>query len=180
MKIGLLYWPKGGNVERVANRIYKEFETDNIEMFDTASIKPADLKKYDFLIVGGSTVGSETWEDADDSNAWYSFFKDLNKTDLSGLTVLLFGLGDQILYPDQFVDEMATLREEFERSGAVIKGNWPIEGYEFNESRSIENGEFIGLVLDEDQQPELTDSRIHQWATVVKNRYIFPEEHEKV
>lgn len=175
-KIGLLYWPKGGNVENVARRIYNEFDKEIIDLFDTSSIEPADLMKYDFLVVGGSTVGSENWEEVDDSNIWFSFFKQLNQTDLSELTVLLFGLGDQILYPDHFVDEMATLKEEFEKAGATIKGSWPMEGYEFNESRSIENGEFIGLVLDEDQQSELTDSRIQQWATVVKNRYIFPKE----
>jgi len=47
-------------------------------------------------------------------------------------------------------------------------GQWPVEGYSFNDSDGAENGMFYGLALDEDSQPELTDERIKKWTDGLK------------
>jgi len=55
---------------------------------------------------------------------------------MKGKNVALFGLGDQILYPDHFVDGMAILKDEFEKLGAEIHGEWSSEGYEHTGSEA--------------------------------------------
>jgi flavodoxin I len=59
---------------------------------------------------------------------------------------------------------MRGIKEQFESRGAVHKGLWPTEGYEFNDSDSVEGDYFFGLALDLDQQKEMTDERIEQWV----------------
>ena len=87
------------------------------------------LMECDQWIVGGSTVGSHVWEDANDSNKWNQFFKLLKEIDLTKKKVSFFGLGDQILYPSHFVDGLGILQEEFESKKANIIGRWPVKGY---------------------------------------------------
>jgi len=159
----ILYWPKGGNVETVSRKIYNQFDKTSINIYDILSIETTDLVNYDCLIIGCSTVGSETWQEAEGNNKWHGFFNQLDKVNLKGKVVALFGLGDQILYPNNFVDGMQIIKNEFEKRGARIIGKWSTEGYKFNESNAVENDYFCGLALDEDQQDELTDERIDQW-----------------
>ncbi len=39
-------------------------------------------------------------------------------------------------------------------------GAWPAEGYEYTNSRAIREGKFVGLALDEDNQPGLTEKEL--------------------
>jgi flavodoxin I len=43
-----------------------------------------------------------------------------------------------------------------------------VDGYEFNKSKAIVNGEFVGLVLDQDNQSDLTEERLEEWLERVK------------
>jgi len=170
-KIALIYWPERGNVETVAENIYNRFEDGRIEKFSVANVNQQTLSDFDHLIVGGSTVGSHVWEDADDSNKWHMFFSMLNNIDLSGKTVAFFGLGDQVLYPHHFVDGLGVFQEEFEKRGARIIGQWPVEGYEFFDSEGMKDDMFYGIALDEDSQSELTDERLGAWLPKIKNEF---------
>jgi flavodoxin I len=41
---------------------------------------------------------------------------------------------------------------------------WPTDGYNFEASRAVfEEGWFVGLALDEDNQSDLTMDRIREW-----------------
>jgi flavodoxin I len=44
-------------------------------------------------------------------------------------------------------------------------------GYDFNKSKALRDDKFIGLALDEDNQSDLTDSRIKQWVTQLKKEF---------
>jgi len=165
---GIIYWPKGGNVENVARKIYDRFDKTKANIYDILSIETTDLVNYDCLIIGSSTVGSETWQEAEDDNKWHLFFSALDKINLNGKVIALYGLGDHILYPNNFVDGMAAVKSEFEKRGAKIIGKWPTKGYDFTDSAAVEGDFFCGLALDEDQQYELTDERIDQWLTQIK------------
>ncbi len=165
---GIIYWPKDGNVENVANKIYDRFDKTKTDVYDILSIKPSDLVNYDCLIIGSSTVGSETWNEVEDNNKWHVFFAALNKINLQGKVVALFGLGDQILYPNNFVDSMLVIKNEFEKRGAKVIGKWATTGYNFTDSAAVEDDYFCGLAIDEDQQYELTDERIGQWLEQLK------------
>lgn len=165
---GIIYWPKDGNVETVARKIYDRFDKKISDIYDILSIETTDLVNYNCLIIGCSTVGSETWQEVEDNNKWHLFFKELDKINLNGKVVALFGLGDQILYPNNFVDGMQTIKQEFEKRGAKIIGKWPTEGYKFTDSEAVEDDHFCGLALDEDQEFEKTDERIDLWLAQLK------------
>jgi flavodoxin I len=166
-KIGLFYWAKGGNVEKCAKKIAARLSNYKLDVYSLDAIKEVDLPFYDLMIVGGSTAGADIWENAADNNLWFDFFARLEKADLTEKPAAIFGLGDQVLYPDHFVDGMIVIKNEFDRVGAKLVGHWPTEGYDFTGSESVAGDKFIGLALDEDQQPELTDQRIEQWADQV-------------
>jgi len=167
-KILLLFWGKKGNVERAARKIYTMFDPAIIDIFDVVSFDVSKIKNYQLLILGGSTVGAENWLDVKDDNEWNRFFVKIRNYDLSGIKVASFGLGDQVLYPDHFVDGLAVFKEEMEKTGATIIGKWPTKGYDFTDSDSVEDDMFFGLALDLDRQEELTDERIKGWTKQVK------------
>jgi flavodoxin long chain len=166
-KIALIYWPKKGNVETTAAKLSAHFDKGTIDVFTISEVNVENLSNYDFLIFGGSTIGADNWEDMHTSK-WYRFFEELKTVNLEGKTVAIYGLGDQVLYPEHFVDGIAIIRDELVAAGAKVIGRWPIEGYEHTDSKSIEDDHFIGLALDDDQQPELSDERINKWVEILK------------
>lgn len=50
-------------------------------------------------------------------------------------------------------------------------GYWPTDGYDFNDSKAVRNGKFVGLAIDEDNQADLTESRVENWSTQVKSEF---------
>ena len=168
-KIVLLYWGKGGNVERVAKKMFAMFNPELTDMYDVASFDVDTIESYDLVILGGSTIGADHWKEASSDNVWATFFRKLEEHDLTGKSMALFGLGDQVLYPDHFVDDLGVLKEEAETVHANVIGSWPTTGYTFTNSDGAENDMFYGLAIDEDNQPELTDERIKQWTDFIKD-----------
>ena len=73
----------------------------------------------------------------------------------------LFGCGDREDYAEYFCDAMGTIRDIIEPRGAAIVGHWPTKGYHFEASKGpADDNHFIGLAIDEDRQPELTNERV--------------------
>ena len=165
-KIALIYWPKKGNTEKAAFKIAERFDDEMIDLLTIKQIDTDEFARYDAFIIGAPTTGADNWEDAHRS-LWNDFFLRLDEADIEGKPYAVFGLGDQILYPYNFVDSMADIQREFDKHGAKHIGSWPAEGYEFRDSEAIENGKFIGLALDEDKQSEKTDERITKWTRMI-------------
>ena len=67
-------------------------------------------------------------------------------------------------YPDNFVDGMGILADVFEEDGATLVGFTSTEGYKFNKSRALRGNQWCGLVIDLDNQAELTDKRVKEWC----------------
>lgn len=162
-KVLVVYWPERGNVESCAVKIKEAFGPE-AQLKSLKQLTENDLNNTDLLIAGNSTVGAETWKDATKGNEWSLFMVSEMSNLLKGKKVALFGLGDQVSYPNHFVDFMGILKKEFVHKGAQILGHWPIEGYKFESSEAVEGDHFVGLALDEDWQPELTDDRIRRWV----------------
>mgnify|MGYP006278151249 CR=1 FL=1 len=169
-KIALLYAPKGGSVEVAAKRVERLYDSTSLDVIEISKIDVRNLADYDHFILGCSTVGAESWEDAEADNEWDRFFNDLENQQISlkGKKVAIFGLGNQVLYPDHFVDAIRTLKEESEKAEAKIIGYWPSKGYDFTDSAAIEGDNFMGLALDEDNEDELSDQRISEWLKNIK------------
>lgn len=167
-KIVLLFWGKSGSVERAAQKVFAQFKAETIDIFDVDSFDVDTVKNYDLIIWGGSTIGAESWLDTKADNEWNRFFRKNEKHDFTGKYIAFFGLGDQTLYPDHFVDGLGVFQEEAKKVNATIIGKWPTEGYSFTDSDGMANGHFFGLALDLDSQDEKTDERIQRWTDLLK------------
>ena len=168
-KIVLLNWPKGGNVETAAKLIAKEY--DEVKLLPLNEANENTLLHHSKFIVGGSTLGAETWEGTKAENPWKAFFTLLRKTDISKKKVALFGLGDQVLWPANFVDGLSNLHLVFAEGNAKIVGKWSAKGYDFTDSKAEKDGYFVGLALDHDYQGELTEGRIKAWVNQIKKEF---------
>ena len=167
-KVLLLFWGKGGNVERAADKVYEMFPPKQIDKFDVVSFDMSTIDDYHLIILGGSTIGAEIWTDVKDDNEWSRFFSAVGEHDLTGKYVAFFGLGDQVLYPDHYVDALGIFKEEMVKEGVNHIGEWSIEGYRFTDSDGYDGKKFFGLALDEDRQEELTGERAKAWSDQLK------------
>jgi flavodoxin I len=114
---------------------------------------------YDKLI-----LGCPTWNIGELQSDWDRLLPQMDTLDLSGRQVALFGLGDEGGYPDTYQDAIGIIGEKARERGATLVGFWPTAGYDFLESRGVEDGMFMGLMLDDDNAPELTPERIKVWV----------------
>ena len=167
-KIGLFFGPLKGSVHRVAEKVKTALGEQNVEMISVNDASVADLEKFDQIIFGISTVGKETWDSNYSNNDWSKFFPNISKVDYSGKTVAIFGLGDHVTYSSHFVNAIGVLAKELLKNGATIVGEVDPSGYEFDESEAVVEGKFIGLPIDEDFEPELTDERVANWVNTLK------------
>jgi flavodoxin I len=162
-KIGLFYDTDTGNTRKVAKMIRKHFDEDDIEMKSITKLELADFEKYTAFILGTPTLG-----EGELPENWDAFLPSLDEMDFGGKTIALFGLGDQEEYGHEFVDGLGILHEKFESLGASFVGYWPLEGYEYEYSGAELEDEFAGLVLDQDNQSDLTPERVETWIAQVK------------
>ena len=167
-KIVLLYWGKGGNVEKTAHKVYNMFDPEGIDLFDVASFDANTLGNYELMILGHSTIGAENWDDAAADNEWNRFFRKVESKGDYNIIAASFGLGNQILYPDHFVDGLGIYKDEMEKLGIKMIGKWPSSGYKFTDSDGEKDGFFYGLALDADNETKLTEERIKDWTDVIK------------
>ncbi len=169
-KTGLFFGPEKGAVHRVAEKIRNTAGHDKIDLIPVAGSTSADLEKYSRIIFGISTVGKETWDQEFSNTDWSSFFPEISKVDYTNRTVAIFGLGDHVTYPGHFVDAMGMLAKEIRKvtPGVKLVGQVDASGYEFDSSEAVIDGKFVGLALDEDFEPEMTDKRIAEWIRLIK------------
>jgi flavodoxin I len=171
-RIAIFFGPEKGSVNRVANKICAAIGPEKVDMVSVKNANADDLEKYDKILFGISTVGKETWDSSYTSD-WGRFMPEISKVNFQGKTVAIFGLGDHITYANAFVDFMALLAEKLIPNQATIVGQVPADEYEFEESKAVIDGKFIGLPIDEDFEPELTDKRIANWLQLIKKDFDF-------
>ena len=157
MKTIIIYGSTTGNAEDAANSIGKGFKDSVVT--DVADFDFDELVDYDLLILGTATAGAgelqDEWEDKID-------LFDIH--DLSDKTIAIFGTGDQEGYPDTFAGSLNYIYEKVKDSGAKLVGRTSTAGYEFEASDSVRDDEFIGLVIDDENQAQFTDQRIKDWV----------------
>ena len=172
-KIAIFYGPVGGAVNRVADKIKEAIGEDKVALVAVKNATAADIEKYDKIIFGLSTVGKDTWDSGFSSNDWGKFMPEIGKVDYSNKVVAIFGLGDHVTYAHGFVDHIGLLGRKLMENGAELVGPVDTDGYEFDESDAVIDGKFIGLPIDEDFEPELTDERIANWIELIREDFGF-------
>ncbi|MDT8304684.1 MAG: flavodoxin [Anaerolineae bacterium] len=159
--IGLFYGSNTGFTMLVTDLIKEEFELiapDLLTVHDVAETPIEKMEEYDYLI-----IGCPTWNVGQLQDDWDALFVDLDQLDLSGKKVAIFGLGDQYGYPENYCDAIGILGRKFISLGAELVGFTSTEGYEFSYSRGVEDGMFMGLALDEENETEKTPERVNDW-----------------
>ena len=164
-KIGLFYATKANKTKEVAERIHKEFG-EGLEIVPIENAWQNDFSAYDHFIVGAST-----WFDGELPTYWDELLPELRGINLKGKKVAIFGLGDQKHYPENFADGIGLLAEVFEEDGAKLVGFTSAKGYSFERSKALRGDQWCGLVIDLENQSELTEKRIKEWCKEVKKEF---------
>jgi flavodoxin I len=164
-KIGLFYGSDTGNTEDVAGRIKNMLdgiEPGLVQVFDMSRTTPADFEPFQYLILGIPTANIGQLQ-----TDWDIFWPHLDEIDFSGKKVALFGLGDQYTYANTYLDALGMLAYKVQERGGELVGAWPAESYNFDGSVALDSDHFMGLGLDEENQSELTQSRLETWIPQV-------------
>lgn len=170
-KVGIFYGPVGGKTENIAQRIKQAFGDDMADLIPIKNSTAADLDKYDNIIFGCSTIGMETWDSDRSKPDWDIFRPEFEKINYEGKTFAVFGLGNHITYAAMFVDAIGVIGKILLDKGAKLVGKVPTEGYTFTDSEAVVDDLFLGLPIDEDFQPELTEKRIKEWVDNLKKGF---------
>jgi flavodoxin I len=161
LNVGIYFGTETGNTQDVAEAIQEQLQGCNVTACkEIAEVPVADLLEHEVLLLGVST-----WNIGDIQYNWEEKLDEIQSQNYSGIKVGIFGLGDAAGYPDTFVDGMGILWERIKESGPELVGIWPSESYDFDESKGMhDESHFLGLVIDEDGEAEMTSDRIKEWV----------------
>lgn len=151
-----------GTTARIADLVAEELSAllgEDVPVRDLADCDAGDLQGRELVVVGTST-----WNFGELPPDLEARLPELEALDLRGTALALFGVGDQLGYPDTFLDAVGVLADRLERTGARPVGRWPASGYAFAASLALRGDELLGLAVDEDNEPELTAPRVVAWV----------------
>jgi len=164
--VGLFFGTQTGKTEDVAGKIGEA--AGGLEATDIGEVEAGDLAGYDGLI-----VGAPTWHTGADEQrsgtSWDDYLDDIKGLDLCGKPVAIFGTGDSAGYGDNFCDAIEELHSTFSAAGAKMVGYVDASGYQHTDSKSVADGKFVGLPLDEDNEDDMTEDRVGKWVAQLKS-----------
>jgi len=169
-KVGIFFGTDTGNTRKVAKTISKQLGDAADKPVNINKANVDDLLACDVLILGTPTYGEGELpglSSGASAESWEEFMPNLAGADFSGKTIALYGLGDQAGYPGNFVDALGMLYDAFFDCGATFIGFTGAESYEFDRSKALLDDQFVGLVLDEDNQKELSEARLSAWLEAI-------------
>lgn len=165
--IAIYFGTDSGTTRLIAKKIAKKLGPEQ-------AMKPLNINRtsvetflaQDKMILGTPTYGEGILPGGSTgitAGSWEEFLESLDAHRLDGKRIALYGTGDQEKYGEFFVDAMYLLYERFTELGATLIGGCDPNGYTFEKSKSLVDGRFIGLALDNHTQSALTDERIDRW-----------------
>ena len=164
-RIGLFYGSSSGNTQRIAEEIAKNLDINKEDVYDIGRSQLEKILDYEYLL-----LGSSTWGLGDIQDDWD--ISKLEKLNLNGKNIAVFGTGDSSSYSDTFCDAIGQLADAVQKAGAVLVGNnVDISGYSFDSSASEKDGYFWGLAIDEDNESDKTETRIKSWVIQLKQDF---------
>jgi len=166
--IGLFYGSSTCYTEMAGEKIRAELGESRVDCFNIAETPLVTAEFYDYLI-----FGIPTWDYGELQEDWEEIWDELETLDLRDKAVALYGLGDQVGYPEWFLDAMGYLHSQLLARGARLCGYWPRDGYEFEASKALtpEGDRFVGLALDEENEFDQTEARIRTWCNQVVREF---------
>merc|ERR1711971_670064 len=162
--VGLFWSTQSGKTEEVGGMIA---EAAGVEAKDASEASVADMTGYDGLIVGLPTWNTGADEERS-GTVWDDYLEEIKAADFCGKPVAVFGTGDSVSYGDNYCDGIEELHSTFEAAGAKMLGYVSAEGYQHTESKSVRDGKFLGLPLDQDNEDDMTEDRVKAWVEQLK------------
>ena len=170
-KIAIMFGPENGSVHRVAKLLASKIAAQKQDLILVNEASANDLSRYEIIVFGISTIGRDTWDQKFGNVDWAKFMPVVSSFDFTGKKVAIFGLGDHITYAYHFVNSMGILAKTIIKNGGQIIGQVSPEGYTFQDSEALESGLFLGLPIDEDFEPELTEERLNGWVELLNQEF---------
>ena len=170
-RIGIFFGTDTGRTRLLAKQIAKKLGDAAAAPVNIGRTSLADFLACDALILGSPTLGEGELPGlltGLSQPSWEEFLPQLADADLAGKVVAIFGLGDQKKYPDEFVDAIGLIHDAVAARGARVVGRWPTAGYEFAASQAVDGEYFLGLAIDQINQPLLTDERVDSWLAQIR------------
>lgn len=161
---GIFYGSTTGATREIAGRIAGLLKVDAADVHNVANTAPSAVADYKTIILGSSTWGSGELQDD-----WYDFLKGLEVIDLEGKKIAIFGVGDESM-SETFCNAVGIIYKALRDTGAEFVGAFPADGYHFDHTEADVDGTIVGLLLDQTNHPEMTDTRLDEWATEVKSK----------
>ncbi len=165
-KTALIYSFKSNKTKRIAEKIAGEFSEGEI-----TKVNADTLTEEEFLSFDNYILGVPTWFDGELPIYWDEWIPALEEMDLKGKTFAVFGLGDQKGYPENFADGTGIMAKYITDCGGKLIGSTSAEGYTFESSAALDNGKFLGLVIDQENQPRMTPERVKKWVADIKKHF---------
>lgn len=166
-KTGIFYSFNSIKTAKVAEKIIAEFGPD----FKIEPVNAEVLTEEIFLSYTNLILGVPTWFDGELPNYWDEFVPAIEDLNLRGKTFAIFGLGNQTEYPENFGDAVGIMTELVQQRGGKVIGETATQGYTYEASRAEVNGKFVGLLLDQETQPRLSNERISHWVKDIKTKF---------
>ncbi len=166
-KTAIIYSFNTQKTSKIATKIQEAFSDDTIEILNAEDLSPEKFLEFENYI-----MGVPTWFDGELPNYWDEFIPDLEDLDLKGKAFAIFGLGDQKKYSENFVDGIGLMGRILIENGGKLIGYTSIEGYEFEASQAIEGDQFMGLVIDYENQSSLNTERVNNWVEKLKAEFV--------
>lgn len=151
----VVYGSSTGTCESIAQTIGSKL---NAEVIEVTNLSADQLEGADNILLGTSTWGAGELQDD-----WYDGVNIVKGANLAGKKVALFGCGDASSYSDTFCGGMKELYDAVLETGATVVGAVPTDGYEFDDSEALVDGQFVGLPLDDVNEDDKTEGRIDAW-----------------
>jgi flavodoxin I len=166
-KTGIFYSFNSTKTSKAAEKILAEFGPDS----NIVTVNAEELTEEVFLSFTNLILGVPTWFDGELPNYWDEFVPALEDLDLKGKTIAIYGLGNQVEYPENFGDAVGIMAKLVQERGAKLVGLTSTEGYSYESSAAELDGMFLGLILDQETQPRLSKDRITNWVKDLKSHF---------
>lgn len=166
--ICLFYGSSTCYTEMAGEKIRREIGESRVDFFNVADTPISTCQLYDYII-----FGIPTWDYGELQEDWEEIWPELDDLAIENKKFALYGLGDQIGYPEWFQDAMGYLHDKLVTLGAQPVGYWPAEGYVFESSKALtqDSRYFVGLALDDENEFDKTDQRIHLWCNQILHEF---------
>ncbi len=151
----VVYGSTTGTCESIAQTLGDQL---GAEVINVSDLTANQLAEADNIVLGTSTWGAGELQDD-----WYDGVNVVKSANLSGKRVALFGCGDSASYSDTFCGGMKELYDGAVAAGATVVGAVPTDGYTFDDSDAVVDGQFVGLALDDVNEDDKTSERISAW-----------------